>query len=390
MKIVFFSNFLNHHQLPLCLELAKRCNNESTFVATEKIPQERLDMQYEDMNDEYSFVLRSYESEEANNKALCLAEEADIAIIGSAPEYFIEKRLKDKNKLTFRFCERSFKKGIWRRFIPKTRKKIHNDYIQYKDSRLYILGSSAYTAKDLAICGFPPDKCYRWGYFPQTVKISDCDKTLESKKKNSIIWVGRFISLKHPETALKIAKRLKREGIQFSLKMVGDGVLKKQAENFVKRNGLTETVEFTGAISPEEVRKCMLESEIFLFTSDFYEGWGAVANEAMNSMCVPVVSHSCGSSPFLVNPGKNGYIFRLGKTDEALKYIKRLFDDRNTRVKLSREAYNTIKNQWNAETAAERLLDLSENLINGKDYDFFMSGPCSKAPLYSNNWYKGE
>ena len=123
MKIVFFSNFLNHHQLPLCLELAKRCNNEFTFVATEKIPQERLDMQYEDMNEEYSFVLRSYESEEANNKALCLAEEADIAIIGSAPEYFIEKRLKDKNKLTFRFCERSFKKGIWRRFIPKTRKK---------------------------------------------------------------------------------------------------------------------------------------------------------------------------------------------------------------------------------------------------------------------------
>ena len=123
MKIVFFSNFLNHHQLPLCLELAKRCNNESTFVATEKIPQERLDMQYEDMNEEYSFVLRSYESEEANNKALCLAEEADIAIIGSAPEYFIEKRLKNKNKLTFRFCERSFKKGIWRRFIPKTRKK---------------------------------------------------------------------------------------------------------------------------------------------------------------------------------------------------------------------------------------------------------------------------
>ena len=222
------------------------------------------------------------------------------------------------------------------------------------------------------------------------MKISDCDKTLESKKKNSIIWVGRFIPFKHPETALKIAKRLKREGIQFSLKMVGDGVLKKQAENFIKRNGLTETVEFTGAISPEEVRKCMLESEIFLFTSDFYEGWGAVANEAMNSMCVPVVSHSCGSSPFLVNPGKNGYIFRLGKTDEALKYIKRLFDDRNTRVKLSREAYNTIKNQWNAETAAERLLDLSENLINGKDDDFFMSGPCSKAPLYSNNWYKGE
>jgi hypothetical protein len=34
---------------------------------------------------------------------------------------------------------------------------------------------------------------------------------------------------------------------------------------------------------PEEVRVHMEQSNIYLFTSDFGEGWGAVLNEAMNS-----------------------------------------------------------------------------------------------------------
>lgn len=124
MKIVFYSNFLNHHQLPLCMEFIKREDIQFTFVATEKIPQERLDMKYEDMNKKYSFVLCSYENFKNEKKALELAESADIVIIGSAPSYYIENRLKKNNKLTFRFCERSLKKGTWRRFIPKTYQKI--------------------------------------------------------------------------------------------------------------------------------------------------------------------------------------------------------------------------------------------------------------------------
>ena len=63
MKITFFSNFLNHHQLPFCLEMCKLTENQFTFVATERIPQERIDMGYADMNVAYDFVLCSYASQ---------------------------------------------------------------------------------------------------------------------------------------------------------------------------------------------------------------------------------------------------------------------------------------------------------------------------------------
>ena len=56
MQICFFSNFLNHHQLPFSLAMSKLTGNCFTFVATEKTPQERIDMGYEDMNKKYPFV----------------------------------------------------------------------------------------------------------------------------------------------------------------------------------------------------------------------------------------------------------------------------------------------------------------------------------------------
>jgi len=388
MKIVFYSNFLNHHQLPLCMEFIKREDIQFTFVATEKIPQERLDMKYEDMNKKYSFVLCSYENFKNEKKALELAESADIVIIGSAPSYYIENRLKKNNKLTFRFCERSLKKGTWRRFIPKTYQKIYNDYIKYKKYNLYILGASAYTANDLVLCGFPKEKCYRWGYFPETNILNNCNKIISLKKENSIIWVGRFIEWKHPEVALKIAKNLKNIGIKFNLKMVGDGKLKEKLENYVKKNDLKNFVEFTGSISNEEVKKYMLETEIFLLTSDFYEGWGAVLNEAMNSMCVPVVSHSCGATAFLINSRDNGFVYKYGEINEALEYIKLLFKNCNLRKEMSKKAYNKILNEWNSKVAVERLLELVKKLLNEENSNIHGDGPCSISPIYKNNWYK--
>lgn len=86
MKITFFSNFLNHHQLPFCLEMNKKANVEFRFVATEAIPEERLKLGYENMNSSYDFVIRAYESEEEYQRALALAYESDVVIIGSAPE----------------------------------------------------------------------------------------------------------------------------------------------------------------------------------------------------------------------------------------------------------------------------------------------------------------
>ena len=44
------------------------------------------------------------------------------------------------------------------------------------------------------------------------------------------------------------------------------------------------------------------------------DGWGAVANEAMNSACALVAGHMIGAVPYLIRQGENGLIYEDGKS----------------------------------------------------------------------------
>ena len=49
----------------------------------------------------------------------------------------------------------------------------------------------------------------------------------------------------------------------------------------------------------------------------------------------------------------------------------------------------TMINLWNAETAAERFLTLTEKLLKNENTDsLFLDGPCSKAAILKNDWYQ--
>ena len=113
MKISFYSNFFTHHQLPFCQEMYKKYGNDFKFVSTEKINSERLSLGYKDMDNDYPFVLKAYESKEKHEEAMKLALDSDVVIMGSTPtDEYAKERLK-QDKLTFRYYARIFYKGIF-------------------------------------------------------------------------------------------------------------------------------------------------------------------------------------------------------------------------------------------------------------------------------------
>ena len=57
------------------------------------------------------------------------------------------------------------------------------------------------------------------------------------------------------------------------------------------------------------------------------------------------------------------------------------------RKQISIKAYNTMNNLWSPKQAAERFLKLAECLSKGMETPF-IEGPCSKAKVLHNNWYK--
>lgn len=375
MKIVFISNFLNHHQLPLALELNSQDNVEYFFVANEKTPQSRVKLGYEDMNEKYPFVIRAYADETEKEKAKKLIDECDLAIIGSAPDEYISNRKKE-NKIIFRYSERTLKNGRWRILHPKTFISLLINHIKFRSGNEYLLAASAYAAKDYALLGSYRGCAYRWGYFPD-VKKYDLNKLFEQKKENKkamIVWVGRFVRYKHPEIVVKLANYLRRKELDFQIVMVGGGELYSDIKKKIQDNNLKKNIELIGSVSHKEVRKYMEQANIFLFTSDKGEGWGAVLNEAMNSGCAVVANETIGSVPYLMINGTNGFTYK--NFNQLLSKVECLICNRDLQVEFGTNAYKTVTDVWNPKNAADSLIRLYDSVMNQEENPI-LEGPCS-------------
>lgn len=380
MKVTFYSNFLNHHQLPFCEEMIKILGDGFKFVATEDIPEERKKLGYADMNSNYSFVIKSYEDEE---RAIELSKESDVVIIGSAPSKYM-RLANEGGALCFRYTERIYKDG----FNLKTWLSIIKNFTFKDRKNVYLLCSSAYTSNDFNRSFAYLNKAFKWGYFTEVKDYKNFNSILNKKRKNSILWVARFIKFKHPEVVIELAKRLKNEKYNFEINMIGIGELLEDTKILAKKYNVEKNINFLGSMSPEQVRKHMEQNVLFVFTSDRGEGWGAVLNEAMNSGCAVVASHAIGSVPFLIHNNINGLIYKDGDIDDFFNKVKYLLNNSDFTKKIGLNAYESMINLWNAKVAAERLVSLSNELINNKKIKKYDEGPCSIAYRLNDNWFK--
>lgn len=389
MKLLMISNKITPHQVPICKALYEKCQGEFRFLETMRETGD-LPIGWVAKSEEYPFVKTAkdvYEGFARTKQEIC---EADAVIIGSAPDSFVADRLKSR-KLTFRYSERFYKQGLNRRNFLKSMIGAWLHHGRYQRYPLYMLCASAYTAADAAVFHNYQNRCYTWGYFPPLERYEPVEQLMEQKDPQLIVWAARQIDWKHPEVVIELAKRLKQEGIPFHIRMIGDGEMSHALQEQTRQMGLTDCVSFPGSIPPADVRRQMGQAGIFLFTSDFREGWGAVCNEAMNSGCAVVASHAIGSVPYLITNGDNGYIYENGNTEDLFRKVKHLLQHPDQQRECGKKAYAAIRDLWNGDVAAERFLALCEALKNGDPAPhLFENGPCSIAEKIKNDWYHSE
>lgn len=375
LKIVFASNFFNHHQKPLSDALFSMEGIDYQFLAFTPLPDERKKMGYE-MDAFPGYVCNVWENDQMRRRGERLLTQADVVLVGSAPEAVIQGCL-TRDQLVFRYSERPLKNGFQPlKYLPRL---IRWHQRNPRNKRIYMLCASAYTAGDYRKFGLFKNRSYKWGYFPATKRYEDFNAVMDQKEVQQLLWCGRFLDWKHPDDAIRVAKRLRDAGYRFRLNVIGRGEMEVQLRQMVTQYQLEENVAFLGTMKPEQVRSMMEKSGIYLFTSDRQEGWGAVLNEAMNSGCAVVASHEIGAVPYLVKDGENGLVYRSGDLDGLYERVRQLLDDLSQQTRLGNAAYQTILNEWNAEVAAERLVKLVNNLLNDEKTELFPDGPCSTA-----------
>lgn len=373
MKIVFVSDYLNFHQTALCDCLQSEADAfyfVSGYSGDLKGYKGKIERDY--------VIYYRNEKERAEKEIMS----ADAVIFGSCPNRLIEMRMKE-NKLSFVYSERLFKKAFLQRFNPKNIKTIENRYLNFKDKNFYVLAASAYLSYDLSLYRFPMERIFKWGYFPEVLKSDETEKI-----ENTILYAGRFLKLKHIETVIRTANLLKKDKLDFKINIVGDGPEKENLKNLVKKHNLSDCVEFLGLKNHDEALRLMSLHKIYMFTSDFNEGWGAVLNEAMSNGCAVVASSAAGSTPYLINHNENGMIYKYGNYKNAYKAVKELLTDKEKAEKLGNNARITIENEYSSAVAAERFVKAVKEFYSSGSITPQESGVMSQASILKNNWFK--
>ena len=369
MKIIFLSTFFNHHQKPFSDELYK-LNSDYFFIETGEMLDEQRKMGYEIINKPL-YVLKYEQNGVFCNK---LINEADVVIIGSAPDYLIKQR-KRNNQLIVRYSERPLKKKMNLIYYLSRLIKWNLSTPFWKP--IYMLCASAYTSSDYKLFGMYNGKAYKWGYFTSVKKFKSLENLLEIKRNNSILWASRLIPWKHAEIAIELAEYLKNRSIPFELNIIGTGVCEESLKKMLEQKHLNDIVHMLGVMNPVQVREFMEQSEIFISTSDRMEGWGATVNEAMSSLCAVVADERIGSVPYLIENKNNGFSYKTKQ--ELFETVENLLLNKKKRKDIAKKAYKTMYDLWSPKIAAERFLFLCERLMVDGKCDFFESGPCSRA-----------
>lgn len=382
MRLVFVSNYINHHQMPVSLELDRLCRargGDYAFVQTEPMERERVAMGWGDGLEKAAFVRNYWEDEKGCQEMI---DQADAVIFGGCEEEkYIQARLRAGGPI-WRYSEPLYKTGRYKWISPRGLIKKYQDHTRYRKSRVYLLCAGAYVAGDFRMVGAYGGKRFRYGYFP-ALRQQDIEALLADKEKNSggklrLLWAARMIDWKHPETALRVAAALRQQGVDYRMDMIGDGVMLPQMRELAAALGVAEQVSFLGYRSPEETREHMEKAHIFLATSDRQEGWGAVVNEAMNSGCALIAGEGMGAAPYLISHGENGYLFDHRRPGQAAELALRLAGDEGLRRRLGTAAYETVRTLWNPQVAAQRLYACIEAELKGEKIPEYEEGPLSR------------
>lgn len=378
MKVVFISNFINHHQVPLADSLYELLDGDFYFIETISMPLSTKHIGYPEYNSR-PYLIQTWRNHNAKSQSYEICEAADVILFSTAYSSEYVHRFYNSNKIWFEVGERWLKKGFFNILSPRFIRWLYEYHRYYKRNKFYRLCSSAYAKHDVNLFGAYIGRCFKWGYFTKVER-----RHLSFSRDNrddvvSLMWCARFIGWKHPELPIKLAKRLKNKGYRFIIDMFGSGHIIEDMKRLAHKLNVDDIVKFRGNFPNDQIINEMRNHDIFLFTSDRNEGWGAVLNEAMANNCTVIASDQIGSVPFLIDHLSNGLIFKSCDLDDLESKVSFLINNPDKRLELSKNAYNTMIDTWSPSSASKQLLSLIDALVNDDENLIPKVGPCSKA-----------
>jgi len=162
---------------------------------------------------------------------------------------------------------------------------------------------------------------------------SEAQKLLPAKKKLRVelglpvdsflvLFSGKFIAKKRPFDLLQALAKIQNPKV-IAL-FVGDGGLRQDMEDFIRKNNLEHQAVIAGFVNQSVIPHYYAAADAFIMCSEKGETWGLSTNEAMNFSLPVILSDQVGCADDLVEAGKNGFTYPCGNVSALAEKIERL------------------------------------------------------------------
>ncbi len=205
----------------------------------------------------------------------------------------------------------------------------------------------------------PPEKIIA-NYHGVNLEVFDGEGRSEADAP-IILAVGRLCDTKGYPDLIEACRLLKERGVEFELRIVGDGYMREEIEGLIAAGGLQERVKILGLMPREKVLEEYRRARLFVLPCVITprgdrDGLPNVVSEAM-AMRVPVVGTDVSGLPEAVVDGETGRLVPPHDPEALAEAIAELWDNAERRRKMGDAGRKVIVEKLGLRDNMEQLAD---------------------------------
>jgi glycosyltransferase involved in cell wall biosynthesis len=194
----------------------------------------------------------------------------------------------------------------------------------------------------------------------------------QSCDKNSLLFVGRFDSLKGADLVLKAFYSLSQSNPKLRLTFVGPDIGIKAAngeilffEDYIAAhfpNWFREKIQFRGTMDHAELMS-IRRTHFLTIAASQYETMGYLVLEPMSLGC-PFVTTAVGGIPEFIKDGHNGILVPSQDVHAMVAGCKALLDNRELAARIGRQAWIDCRDLYGSKTVAKQSIAAYQEAIH--------------------------
>ena len=178
-------------------------------------------------------------------------------------------------------------------------------------------------------------------------------------RQKTIVCVARLVAVKGHRYLVQALHLMRQRDAEFVCRLAGDGALRSELEDQVKRLGLQDCVEFLGDVP--DVKAVLATADVVVLPS-LQDNLPFAVMEAQ-ALGKPVVASAVGGIVEMSQDGIDGFLVPSRDVEQLSAHLSLLLQDEDLRRRMSVRAAQKATERWDARTMLTRTVRVYEEAV---------------------------